>query len=108
MSGIFLFALEQPQYSGKDCLQKEDNRTRLGIRKKMFKTLSYYWTAARGYRLKPWKSPYMRWRFETFLGREAADMTASKFFHLAWKYREHMKGFVDWAAERRRFQRRHA
>jgi hypothetical protein len=50
----------------------------------------------------------MRWRFETFLGKEAADMTARKFFHLAWKYREHMERFVDWAAERRRVQRRHA
>src|SRR5256886_4743593 len=71
----------------------------------MFKALTYYWTAARGYRLKPWKSPYMRWRFETFLGKEATDMTAGKFFQLAWKYREHMERFVDWAAERRRFQR---
>jgi len=76
--------------------------------RKMFKTLSFYWNAARGYRLKPWKSPYLRWRFETFLGKEAADMTPSKFFHLAWKYREHMEHFVDWAAERRHFQRRHA
>ncbi|HEY6946295.1 MAG TPA: hypothetical protein VI431_14240 [Candidatus Acidoferrum sp.] len=75
---------------------------------KVFRTLSYYWSAARGYRLKPWKSPYMCWRFETFLGKEAADMTPRKFFHLVWKYREHMEGFVDWAAERRRFQRRHA
>ena len=56
----------------------------------MFKTLQYYWNAARGYRFKPWKSPYMRWRFETFLGKEAANLTAGKFFHLAWKYRDHM------------------
>jgi hypothetical protein len=33
-------------------------------------------------------------------------MNASKFFHLAWKYRYHMQRFMDWAAERRRFQRR--
>ena len=72
----------------------------------MFKTLHYYWNAARGYRFKPWKSPYMRWRFETFLGKEATNLTAGKFFHLAWKYRDHMERFVDWAAERRRFQRR--
>ena len=74
--------------------------------KEMFKTLSYYWNAARGYRLKPWKSPYVRWRFETFLGKEADNLTARKFFHLAWKYREPMERFVDWAAERRSFQRR--
>ena len=72
------------------------------------KTLRYYWIVARGYRFQPWKSPYLRWRFETFLGAEAADLTASKFFRLAWKYRDQMDRFVDWAAERRRIQRRHA
>ena len=64
----------------------------------MLKTMQYYWNAARGYRFKPWKSPYIRWRFETFLGKEATNLTASKFFHLAWKYRDHMERFVDWAA----------
>ena len=73
----------------------------------MFKTLGYYWNAARGYRWKPWNSPYMRWRFETFLGSEAANLTARKFFQLAWKYREHLERFVDWASERRRIQHRH-
>ena len=75
----------------------------------MFKTLRYYWIVARGYRLRPWKSPYLRWRFETFLGSEAAGMTATKFFQLSWKYRNQMRRFVDWASERRRIQhRRHA
>jgi hypothetical protein len=74
----------------------------------MLKNLRYYWIAARGYRLKPWKSPYLRWRFETFLGKEAENLDAGKFFQLAWKYRAHFERFVDWAAERRRTQRRHA
>ena len=78
------------------------------MRFEMFKTLQYYWIASRGYRLNPWKSPYLRWRFETFLGPEAAQLDASKFFHLAWKYRVQMERFVDWAAERRRAQRRRA
>lgn len=77
----------------------------------MLKTLWYYWNVARGYRFKPWKSPYLRWRFETFLGTEAANLDARKFFRLSWKYRSNMMNFVDWAAERRRVQRqvrRHA
>jgi hypothetical protein len=77
----------------------------------MFKTLRYYWNVARGYRLRPWKSPYLRWRFETFLGKEAANLDARKFFKLSWKYRGNMTRFMDWAAERRRVQRqarRHA
>jgi hypothetical protein len=72
----------------------------------MFKALRYYWNVARGYRLTPWKSPYLRWRFETFLGPEAADLDAGKFFHLTWKYRGQMQCFIDWAAERKRAQRR--
>ena len=71
----------------------------------MFKTLRYYWNVARGYRLKPWKSPYLRWRFETFLGKEGANLDARKFFRLSWKYRDNMMRFVDWTAERRRVQR---
>jgi hypothetical protein len=72
----------------------------------MFKMLRYYWIAAKGYRLHPWDSPYLRWRFETFVGPEAAGMTAGKFFHLSWKYRDQMERFVEWVEERRREQRR--
>ena len=72
----------------------------------MLKMLRYYWMAAKGYRLTPWKSPYLRWRFETFLGAEAAEMTAGKFFQLAWKYRNQMESFLEWADERRQAQRR--
>jgi len=74
----------------------------------MLNTLKFYWITARGYRLRPWKSPYLQWRYETFLGQEAADLTASKFFGLTWKYRKHLKRFAGWAAERRRAQRRGA
>jgi hypothetical protein len=72
----------------------------------MLKLLRYYWISAKGYRLSPWNSPYLRWRFETFLGSEAADMNAAKFFRLSWKYRDQMERFIEWAAERRRIQRR--
>ena len=67
----------------------------------MLNALHYYWMAAKGYRLHPWDSPYLRWRFETFFGKEADNLTAGKFFQLTWKYRGRMENFVDWAAERR-------
>jgi hypothetical protein len=66
--------------------------------------LQFYWLASRGYRLTPWKSPYIQWRFETFLGKEAANLDARKFFRLSWKYRHQLKSFSDWAATRRRAQ----
>ena len=62
--------------------------------------------AARGYRLHPWDSPYMRWRMETFLGKEAENLSAAQFMKVLWKYRHQMQNFVDWAAGRRRVQAR--
>ena len=73
----------------------------------MFEALRYYWIVARGYRLTPWNSPYIRWRFETFLGPEAAALDAGKFFRLSWKYRDRLESFMQWAAQRRREQHLH-
>lgn len=70
----------------------------------MLNALRYYWIVARGYRLRPWRSPYLRWRLETFLGPEAADLDAGKFFRIVWRYRMELERFLDWAAERRRVQ----
>jgi len=69
--------------------------------------LRYYWAVSRGYRFNPWNSPYLQWRFETFLGKEGAQLDARKFLHLSWKHRKQLQSFADWAAERRHVQRRH-
>jgi hypothetical protein len=68
----------------------------------MWNALIYYWIAARGYRLHPWDSPYLRWRIETFLGSQAENVGPSQFVTILWKYRHEMQRFADWAAERRR------
>ena len=73
----------------------------------MLKMFRYYWMVAKGYRLTPWKSPYLRWRFETFLGPEAENLDAAKFLRLSWKYHTQMEDFLDWAEERRHAQLRH-
>jgi len=67
--------------------------------------LRYYWTAAQGYRLNPWNSPYLQWRMETFFGREAKDLDARQFFRLLWRERAQLRRFLRWADERRRAQR---
>ena len=71
----------------------------------MLGALRYYWTAAKGYRLKPWKSPYLRWRMETFFGNEAKDLDADQFFRLIWRDRAQLRRFLRWANERRKAQR---
>ena len=71
----------------------------------MFNALRYYWIVAKGYRLRPWKSPYIQWRMETFFGHEAADLDQRKFFRLMWRERARMKRFLNWVAEQRAEQR---
>jgi len=71
----------------------------------MLSALRYYWISAKGYRLRPWQSPYLRWRLETFFGKEVAELDAGKFFRLLWRERGRMRRFLEWADERRREQR---
>ena len=71
----------------------------------MLHALRYYWVAASGYRLCPWKSPYLRWRLETFLGPEAAEPGAGKFLRICWRERTGLRSFLAWAAERESAQR---
>lgn len=73
----------------------------------MFSALRYYWIAAKGYRLRPWRSPYIQWRMETFFGAEAADTSRHNFFHLIWRERNRLENFLEWTNERRRAQRHH-
>jgi hypothetical protein len=65
----------------------------------LFTALSYYWTASKGYRLRPWRSPYIRWRMETFFGREAEPLDARRFFHLLWHERQRLAEFLRWTRE---------
>jgi len=64
--------------------------------------LRFYWIASKGYRLRPWRSPYIRWRMETFFGPEAAPSDARTFFRLTWRERARLLSFFKWAEERRR------
>ena len=72
----------------------------------MLSALRYYWVAAKGYRLRPWQSPYIRWRMETFFGTPAAQLDAGTFFRVLWRERAQLGRFLRWADERRREQRR--
>jgi hypothetical protein len=63
--------------------------------------LRYYWIIARGYRLRPWASPYIQWRMETFFGKEASGLDARKLFRLMWRERARVDRFLEWVAIRR-------
>jgi hypothetical protein len=71
----------------------------------MLNALRYYWISAKGYRLRPWASPYIRWRLETLLGGNMHALGPAEFLQLIWRERERLRRFLGWAAERRRIQR---
>ena len=71
----------------------------------MLNALRYYWIISKGYRLCPWASPYIRWRMETFFGKEAAALEARKFFGLMWRERARMECFLEWVAIRHAAQK---
>jgi len=58
----------------------------------------FLWIAARGFRLRPWASPYLRWRIETYWGWPADSIGFRKFWALAWRRRSDWAGFLVWAA----------
>jgi len=71
----------------------------------MLSALRYFWLASKGYRWRPWKSPYVRWRLETYFGKEAAHLDARGFFRLLWRERAQLRRFLRWVEERRREQK---
>lgn len=66
----------------------------------MLYSLRYYCRISRGYRLRPWRSPYLAWRLETFFGAGAAGTDSARgFFRLLWRHRARLRSFLHWAAE---------
>ena len=63
----------------------------------MLTGMRYYWMATKGYRLCPWRSPYIRWRMETFFGPEAEPAGPSRFLFLLWRERRRLREFLAWA-----------
>jgi hypothetical protein len=56
------------------------------------------WRLSKGYRLRPWRSPYLRWRIETYLGVHADSIGARDFLRIAWQQRRAFLRYLDWAA----------
>ena len=59
--------------------------------------LRMLWRLTRGYRLAPWRSPYLRWRIETYAGTHADCVTFAIFWRFAWKNRRALTRYLRWA-----------
>ncbi len=58
--------------------------------------LAFLWKATRGYRLHPWKSPYLRWRIETYWGLHADEIGFQEFWRFVWTQRRDLFRFARW------------
>ncbi|MBS1815867.1 MAG: hypothetical protein JSS87_13410 [Acidobacteria bacterium] len=69
---------------------------------------SFFWNSTRGSRLTPWRSPYLRWRMETYTGKPADQICFKDFVELAWRERGQMRRFLHWVRTMERYaQTRH-
>jgi hypothetical protein len=59
--------------------------------------LSAIWRLSKGYRLSPWRSPYLRWRIETYCGLHANDISPRAFWSFTWRNRRELMRFLRWA-----------
>jgi hypothetical protein len=61
--------------------------------------LRFLWNATRGHRLTPWRSPYLRWRVETYSGMRAESLTAASVFSFLWSMRGELLQYLRWTGE---------
>ena len=60
--------------------------------------LSVAWRLARGYRLRPWRSPYLRWRIETYSGIHADRIDFHTFCRFVCRRRRDLVRYLRWAS----------
>ncbi len=56
------------------------------------------WRLSKGYRLRPWRSPYLRWRIETYWGLHADLIGKPDFLRFTWRERRQLLQYLRWAA----------
>ena len=57
---------------------------------------SLWWRLSRGYRLRPWRSPYLRWRIETYWGVPAESIGFGDFCRFVWRHWSDLRRYAQW------------
>ena len=63
------------------------------------------WRLTRGYRLRPWRSPYLRWRMETYSGLKMDKIGFFEFWGFLIRERKQLIRFLKWATEMENYAR---
>ena len=65
------------------------------------RTIRLLWRLSRGHHLTPWRSPYLRWRMETYYGLHADRIGCADFWKFLWSHRADTIRYIRWAAKAR-------
>jgi hypothetical protein len=65
----------------------------------MRELLRFLWNSTRGHRLAPWRSPYLRWRMETYSGLKMDKIGFVEFWGFMVRERKQLRRFLKWTAE---------
>ncbi len=78
--------------------------SRLGRTEIMRATLHYIWLATRRHRFRPWNSPYICWRIETYSGKPAEEIGLAYFWSFVWHERGQLLRFLGWCRQMRQYR----
>jgi len=71
----------------------------------MWQILRLLWNTTRGHRLAPWRSPYLRWRIETYCGVKMSQVGFLEFWGFMWRERSELLRYLKWTAQMERYTR---
>lgn len=65
----------------------------------MFAAIRFVWNATRGYRFRPWRSEYLKWRIETYSGAKADELRGRDVIAFLWHEKGNLMRFLRWTTE---------
>jgi hypothetical protein len=71
----------------------------------MLAALRFLWVATKGYRLRPWRSPYLCWRIETYSGIKTGQIGFREFWRFTWRERSRLLHFLAWVGEMEKYRK---
>ncbi len=71
----------------------------------MWYIIRFFWNSTRGYRFTPWRSPYLKWRIETYCGIKMDQIGFLEFWGFMWRERKNRLKFREWTGEMDQYAR---
>ena len=71
----------------------------------MWNIVRFLWNATRGHRVAPWRSPYLRWRIETYCGIKMTQIGFLEFVGFSWRERKQLIQVLKWTGDMKQYAR---